>query len=79
MSGHNEVPRSKPATEPAICNRCQKPFQTPDKKRIHTCPKCSKINEGIRTPRCETQGCQTGDFETIENIVKRDSRKAGAE
>lgn len=78
--GKSDLTRKiKPPTETYTCNRCQKPFETPDRKRIHTCPKCSKINDGIRTPRCEAQGSRTGDLQTVENLIKRDARKAGGE
>lgn len=79
MSGHNEVPMSGTPTINRRCLKCWKWFAS-EWNGNRLCHKCNKQNESADQPaRCERQGGQTGSFERIETIVKRDAGKAGAE
>lgn len=52
---YESIPKGPEIPEEKVCNKCQKLFIRKHKGN-HTCPKCAKVNESIRTPRCEDQG-----------------------
>ena len=52
---YEPLPKEQEFLEEKICNKCQKKFMRKHKGK-HTCPKCTKENDNIRTARCEDQG-----------------------